>query len=114
MKPEVAAGQVWWCEGGAMGFEARFKTRPALVIVAQEGGDWLVMPLSSKRRFGQEPIVTHGGKVSYMTGGRAVVPASALISFSGNWEGFPAWRDEATLASPSSWWDWLLRLFGRR
>jgi hypothetical protein len=91
--PSTAPGQVWWCDGASLAFEAYFKRRPVLVVAPGDSGGWQVIPLSSKRRFGQETPVTHGGGVSYMTGVLVAVPARSLVKPLGAWEGFAAWRD---------------------
>jgi len=99
-RPEsILPGQVWWCDGVALGFEAHFKRRPALVLrvcrsehPGEDGDTLLVAPLSSKRRFGQEQAVTHAGGVSYLTGRAAEVPVNALLSPLGTWDGFTEWQ----------------------
>ena len=53
----------------------------------------LVAPLSSKRLCGQEQAVTHNGGVSFLTGRALEVPATALLSPLGAWDGFDAWRE---------------------
>jgi hypothetical protein len=89
----IAPGQVWWCDGAALAFEAYFKRRPVLVVAPGDVGGWNVIPLSSQRRFGQETPVTHAGGVSFMTGALVLVPPRSLVKPLGIWEGFPAWRD---------------------
>ena len=118
--PNIAPGQVWWCDGAALEFEKHFKMRPVLVVEAQ-AENWIVMPLSSKRRFGQEPLVTHGKtgeRRSYMTAAQSVVPARALKSYSGDWQGFPVWRNSSSEVAPRmSLWKrlslWLSRRVGQ-
>jgi len=113
-------GQVWWCDGVALGFEAHFKRRPVLVLqircgeddpVGGSGDTLLVAPLSSKRRFGQEQTVTHAGGVSYLTGQAAEVSADALLSPLGTWDGFAAWRAEQQEAAEAAarTANWLVR-----
>ena len=92
-RPAIAPGQVWWCDGAALGFEAYFKRRPVLVLTVGDDDTLLVAPLSSKRRFGQEHEVTHDRGVSYLTGTVATVPTVALDAYLGDWPGFPAWRE---------------------
>jgi hypothetical protein len=92
-RPTVAPGQVWWCDGAALAFEAYFKRRPVLVVTPGDAGGWQVIPLSSKRRFGQETAVTHAGGISYMTGALVTVPARSLVKPFGAWDGFTVWRD---------------------
>ena len=87
-------GTVWWCDGAALAFEAYFKRRPVLVLRPLDDDTVLVAPLSSKRRFGQEQAVTHGGGVSFLTGQVCEVSADALLSPLGAWDGFEAWRAE--------------------
>jgi hypothetical protein len=89
----VAPGQVWWCDGAALAFEAYFKRRPVLVVAPGDSAGWQVIPLSSKRRFGQETAVTHAGGVSYMTGALVTVPTRNLVKPLGTWDGFTTWRD---------------------
>lgn len=96
---DVAPGQVWWCDGVSLGFEAHFKRRPVLVLAVRDSGTLLVAPLSSKRSVGQEQAVTHAGGVSFLTGRAAEVPAEALLSPLGAWEGFDAWRAARTEAT---------------
>ena len=112
---EIDAGQVWWCDGVALGFEAHFKRRPVLVLEIRSD-NLLVAPLSSKRPHGQEQAVTHAGGVSFLTGRAARVPPNALLSPLGAWEGFDAWRMEQEKAAQTaervrSWLARLRRLF---
>jgi hypothetical protein len=112
-RPLPAPGQVWWCEGSSLQFEAHFKTRPVLLVDEAEGNElWLVMPLSSRRRFGQELRVIHGNKTSYMTGKQAIVTTMALVSYSGDWADFDDWRNPPP-PSTFSLWQWLRNLFRR-
>ena len=111
--PEIAPGQVWWCDGAALSFEAHFKRRPVLILDIQ-GGLLRVAPLSSKRRHGQEQQVTHTGGVSYLTGQIAEVPAVALLTPLSAWDGFARWRaeQEQAAAATARWQHWLRRLRG--
>jgi hypothetical protein len=114
---EIAPGQVWWCDGVALGFEARFKRRPVLVLEVRAGGVLLVAPLSTKRVHGQERMVTHAGGASFLTGSASEVSANVLLSPLGAWEGFAAWRAEQAQAARAaervrSWLARLRRLFG--
>ena len=88
----VLPGPVWWCDGVSLGFEAHFKRRPVLVLAINENGSLLVAPLSSRRYQGQEQAVTHEGGISYLTGRATDIPAEALLSPLGSWEGFEPWR----------------------
>jgi len=110
---DVAPGQVWWCDGAALSFEAHFKRRPVLVLAILEENDMLlVAPLSSRRRYGQEQAVTHAKGVSYLTGGAVPVPPAALLTPLGAWDGFADWRDEQARAAEASdrARNWLARL----
>ncbi len=104
-------GQVWWCDGVALGFEAHFKRRPVLVLAVQ-GDTLLVAPLSSRRRHGQEQAVTHEGGVSFLTDRALPVPADALLSPLGAWHGFHTWREslQSAAASAERITTWLTRL----
>ena len=110
--PDVAPGQVWWCDGVALGFEAHFKRRPVLVLQVFDENRLLVAPLSSRRRYGQEHAVTHAGGVSFLTGRAAEVPGDALLSPLGAWDGFDAWEAERRRAAESAarLSHWLARL----
>lgn len=115
-------GQVWWCDGVALGWEAHFKRRPVLLLarvnkesassVGDDAARFLVLPLSSRRRFGQERAVTHEGGVSYFSDRPAAVSAAALLSPLGTWDGFAAWRAEQERASEAAGRakGWLARL----
>ncbi len=108
-------GQVWWCDGAALSFEAHFKRRPVLVLAILEENDalfLLVAPLSSKRRHGQEQAVTHVGGVSYLTGAAVPVPTAALLTPLGAWDGFAHWRAEQEQAAEAAARarNWLARL----
>ena len=114
----VEPGQVWWCDGAALSFEAYFKRRPVLVLglrdgEGESGGSGpvgiVVAPLSSRRRFGQEQAVTHAGGVSFLTGHIAVVARESLLKPLGSWDGFGAWAAEQK--APPSPPSWLARLF---
>jgi hypothetical protein len=87
-------GQVWWCDGIALAFDPYYKRRPVL-IVGVEGDTAHIIPLSSKRRYGQETAVTHGRGVSYMAGPVRPVPATALLKSLGSWDGFAEWQNGA-------------------
>jgi mRNA-degrading endonuclease toxin of MazEF toxin-antitoxin module len=87
-------GSVWWCDGSALSFEAYFKRRPVLVVSQDSGNRVHVMPLSSKRRFGQEQMVTHDGGISFMTGAMTAVSVAALQKSLGVWAGFENWQRE--------------------
>lgn len=113
---EVHPGQVWWCDGLALGFEAHFKRRPVLLLEARGGETLLVAPLSSRRRFGQETRVTHDGGASYLTGRAAEVPRAALLAPLGFWEGFAAWQETQRAAAEgaaraASWRERIRRWF---
>ncbi len=105
--PELAPGQVWWCDGSALAFEAHFKRRPVLVLGVRDPGpdgatpEVVVAPLSSARRFGQEQAVTHAGGVSYLTGHMVTVPSDALRKPLGTWDGFAAWSEEQNRPAPT-------------
>jgi hypothetical protein len=90
----VAPGQVWWCEGVALSFDPYYKRRPVLVVAVEEDGSLVVMPLSSRRWYGQEIAVLHAGGTSYMTGAWTRLPAESLVKPLGDWEGFAAWEAE--------------------
>jgi hypothetical protein len=116
----VEPGQVWWCDGAALSFEAHFKRRPVLVLGVRDGEgasggseppEVVVAPLSSRRRFGQEQAVTHAGGVSFLTGHIAVVARESLLKPLGAWDGFGAWAAEQK--APPSPPSWLARLFRR-
>ena len=96
----------------ALGFEAHFKRRPVLVLAVNENGTLLVAPLSSRRYQGQEQTVTHEGGISYLTGRATEIPAGALLSPLGNWEGFDSWRAAQQQAADAAGRvnDWLARL----
>jgi hypothetical protein len=110
--PEPTSGDVWWCDGVALGFEAHFKRRPVLVLTVNDDGSLLVAPLSSKRLQGQETPVTHDGGVSYLTGRACTVPPDALLSPLGTWEGFADWRasQERAAEAAARTGAWLARL----
>ena len=85
-------GEVWWCEGGALGFADGGKTRPVLVVRA-EGADARVVPLTSRKPESGGMAVTHRGGLSWMTAGQPEsVPRVSLISSLGPWPGFAAWQ----------------------
>lgn len=110
-------GEVWWCDGAALAFEARFKRRPVLVVAV--GDDRVVvLPLSHRRHHGQEPEVRHAGGVSYLTGGAREVGTTALLQSLGRWDGFDDWeRDRARAQADAERWRTALRRlwpFGRR
>ena len=109
---DIAPGQVWWCDGVALGFEAHFKRRPVLVLQVRDEDRLLVAPLSSRRRYGQEQAVTHEGGISFLTGRAAEVPLGALLTSLGAWDGFPAWEAEQQRAAESAarLGGWLARL----
>lgn len=120
---EVVPGQVWWCDGAALGFEPRFKRRPVLVlaVAASEEGPadvaappLIVAPLSSRRRHGQETAVEHRAGRSFLTGEVREVPAAALRSSLGAWPGFDAWRADQRRAAGAAERTrrWLARLRG--
>lgn len=119
--PDVAPGQVWWCDGVALSFEPCFKRRPVLVLTVSAsaaGPEALlaVAPLSSHRRCGQEQAVTHAGGVSYLTGSICEVPLSALYRPLGVWEGFADWQAAQMRPALSAWealQSILVRLFRR-
>src|SRR5438128_364296 len=96
---QVAPGQVWWCDGVALSFEPYFKRRPVLIVAVEEDGTLVVMPLSSRRRFGQETAVLHAGGTSYMTGGWTRVAAANLAKPLGIWPDFAAWEAEQRAAA---------------
>ncbi len=113
----LGPGQVWWCDGVALGFEAHFKRRPVLVLAVNDDGSLLVAPLSSRRFQGQEQAVTHAGGVSFLTGRAVEVPAAALLSPLGTWEGFATWRAAQQQAADTAgrvtaWLARLRRVFG--
>ena len=109
---QPSPGQAWWFDGAALGLEAHFKRRPVLVLDIRPDDTLLVAPLSSKRRHGQEQAVTHAGGVSFLTGQAIEVPAAALLSPLGSWEGFPVWREtqQQAAATASRITAWLTRL----
>jgi hypothetical protein len=114
MPADVHPGQVWWCDGVALGFEAHFKRRPVLVLEAREPGMLLVAPLSSKRVHGQETAVTHAGGVSFLTGRAQEISPDALLAPLGAWDGFAAWRADQQAAAEAARRAraWLTRLGG--
>lgn len=88
----ILPGHVWWCDGISLAFDPYYKRRPVLIVGIEE--DTLhVIPLSSKRRYGQETAVTHNRGVSYMTGAIHQVPTAALQKSLGSWVGFSAWYE---------------------
>ena len=88
-------GDVWWCDGGALGLGDGDKTRPVLVIgVAAEGAE--VIPLTSRRGSGAGIPVRHRAGVSWMTDERPRrVPVLSLLSTLGGWAGFAVWRNQS-------------------
>lgn len=84
-------GEVWWCEGTAIGLTDGGKTRPALVLAVVPDGV-LVVPLTSRKPEAQPVSVTHRGGLSWMAGEARTVPRIALLSSLGPWAGFAAWR----------------------
>jgi hypothetical protein len=112
-------GQVWWCDGVALSFDPYYKRRPVLIAAAEEDGTLVVIPLSSRRHFGQETVVTHTGGISYMTGTWTRVEPGSLVKSLGEWPGFAEWETEqrqAAAPTPVSWpraiGDRLRRLLG--
>jgi hypothetical protein len=95
----VAPGQVWWCDGVALSFEPYFKRRPVLIVAVEEDGTLVVMPLSSRRHYGQETAVLHAGGTSYMTGAWTRVTAANLAKPLGEWADFAAWEAEQRVAA---------------
>jgi hypothetical protein len=114
----VQPGQVWWCDGVALGFEAHFKRRPVLVL-SETAETLLVAPLSSRPHHGQERQVTHKGGISFLTGRALEVSPDALLAPLGVWDGFDNWRAEQQVAANAAVRaaDWRTRLkrwfFGR-
>lgn len=115
--PDPIPGTVWWCDGVSLAFDPYYKRRPVLVVAEEEDNLLAVIPLSSKRRYGQETEVTHDKGSSYMTGTVLRVEKSALAKSLGIWEGFSAWytdqqagTEDSSLGFFQRFFLWLLRL----
>lgn len=94
LSADPRAGEVWWCEGSAIGLNDGGKTRPVVVLgVAPDGVR--VLPLTSRKPPGGAPTpVSHRGGLSWMvneTAAPRTVARTALVSSLGTWAGFSAW-----------------------
>lgn len=111
-RSDIVPGQVWWCDGIALQFDPYSKRRPVLILqVTDDGAD--VIPLSSRRRYGQETAVHHQGGISYMTGSIHPVPRTALQKPLGFWSEYPTWLEQQRTLSdipPTLWEDLKNRL----
>jgi len=94
LSAEPRAGEVWWCEGSAIGLNDGGKTRPVIVLgVAPDGVR--VLPLTSRKPPGGTPTpVSHRGGLSWMvtTVEVRLVARNALVSSLGAWAGFSDWK----------------------
>jgi len=83
-------GDIWWCDGRALGLPDGGKVRPVLVV--HGGGTALsVVPLTTRRPAERAVSVSHSGGVSWLTNETRTVESSALLSPLGKWSGFAAW-----------------------
>jgi hypothetical protein len=100
-------GQVWWCDGVALSFDPYYKRRPILIVAVEEDGTLVVIPLSSRRHFGQETAVVHARGTSYMTGVWIRVGPDSLVKPLGEWPDFAGWEAEQRQAVSSGSFSWL-------
>jgi mRNA-degrading endonuclease toxin of MazEF toxin-antitoxin module len=90
---EPRPGEVWWCDGRALGFRDGGKTRPVLVVSHEpKGCDALVAPLTSRKPDGGGVLVAHRAGRSWLTGETRSVRGVDLVSSLGAWPGFAAWN----------------------
>ncbi len=95
LSADPRAGEVWWCEGGAIGLNDGGKTRPVVVLGVSPDGGARVLPLTSRKPEGAPVPVSHRGGLSWMVneaGAARTVARTALVSSLGPWAGFAAWR----------------------
>ncbi len=97
LSAEPRAGEVWWCQGSAIGLNDGGKTRPVIVLSVSPDGGVRVLPLTSRKPQGVPTSVSHRGGLSWMVGEAAprLVTRTALVSSLGPWAGFAAWRGGA-------------------
>ncbi len=90
------AGEVWWCEGSAIGLNDGGKTRPVVVLSVSPAGGARVLPLTSRKPEGAAVVVpvSHRGGLSWMVNAAEArtVARTALVSSLGAWAGFSAWK----------------------
>lgn len=83
-------GDVWWCDGRALGLPDGGKVRPVLVVHA--GVTALsVIPLTTRKPAERPVPVSHSAGVSWLTNETRSVEPAALLSPLGRWSGFAAW-----------------------
>lgn len=95
LSADPCVGEVWWCEGSAIGLNDGGKTRPVIVVGIAPDGGARVLPLTSRKPENASVPVSHRGGLSWMvreaTPPRAVARTS-LVSSLGAWAGFAAWK----------------------
>lgn len=94
MGAEPRPGDVWWCDGAAIGMNDGAKTRPVLVVRTEAGEFVAVVPLTSRKPAdAAAPVrVAHRGGLSWFAGPERSVRRIALLSSLGRWPGFDLWR----------------------